>query len=338
MSSLPPAVAWRDDRLWLLDQTRLPQEVVVDCMESVDEAISAIQALRVRGAPAIGIAAAYGLLIKLAAAPDIRAEFAARAARMLTARPTAVNLSAAVLRMRACADTTPDGDLIPRLTATAIAIHDEDRELCRRIGEAGAPLVARYPRVLTHCNAGALAVSELGTALAPIYVAHRRGVAVQVIADETRPLLQGARLTTLELHRAGVPVTLITDSSAASMMSAGRVDMAIVGADRVAANGDTANKIGTLGVAILCKHFNLPFYVACPGTTIDLATPGGYAIEIEERDASEVTMIGDTVIAPPGIHVLNYAFDVTPSALITGFITDAGIIRPPFADGLRQFG
>ena len=222
-----------------------------------------------------------------------------------------------------------------KLLQEAKAIHTEDAMACRAIGEFGAPLVGRHPRLLTHCNAGALAVSELGTALAPIYVAHRQGAKLHVFVDETRPLLQGARLTAWELQRAGVECTLITDNMAASVMAEGRVDAVIVGADRVAANGDVANKIGTLNLAILCKYFNLPFYVACPWSTIDLDTPQGSDIAIEQRQPSEVTQIMDVPIAPEGVDVANPAFDVTPAALVTCIITERGLIEPPLATNLR---
>lgn len=344
-SILPRAVAWHDGELRLLDQTRLPQaEVYVSCRD-VETVYEAIASLRVRGAPAIGIAAAYGLLLPfqdIHVPDELRVqdsqvsieELQRRADYLIQARPTAVNLAWAIKRMLNSAQGRQNVDVLT-LLKEAKAIHAEDAKACRAIGEFGAPLVSGHPRLLTHCNAGALAVSELGTALAPIYVAHRQGIKLHVFVDETRPLLQGARLTAWELRRAGVDSTLITDSMAATVMAEGRVDAVIVGADRVAANGDVANKIGTLNLAILCKYFNLPFYVACPWSTIDLNTPQGSDIAIEQRLSSEVTRIMDVPIAPDGVGVFNPAFDVTPAALVTCVITERGVIEPPFAVNLR---
>jgi methylthioribose-1-phosphate isomerase len=218
----------------------------------------------------------------------------------------------------------------------AVRIHDQDRAICRAIGEAGVDLIKPGCGVLTHCNAGALATSELGTATAAMYLAHGRGVPFRVYADETRPLLQGARLTSWELQRSGVDVTLICDDMAAYVMSRGLVDLCIVGCDRVAANGDTANKIGTYGVAILARHFGIPLYVACPSSTYDRSTPGGEQIVIEERDAEEVTSFGARRTGPQGIKVKNPSFDVTPHVLISGFLTEKGLIRAPFQENLAK--
>jgi methylthioribose-1-phosphate isomerase len=334
--TIPRSVSWSGGKLTLLDQTRLPaEETYIQC-ESTEMVVDAIKRLAVRGAPAIGIAAAYGLIVDLPVGSEKSALLPIlelRARELIDARPTAVNLAWAVNRMMCIArdcDAGTSGELLDRLEHEAVNIHEEDAAACRRIGEAGLPLIESHPRLLTHCNAGALAVSELGTALAPIYLAHENGVKVHVFVDETRPLLQGARLTAYELGKAGVPHTLIADNMAAQAMSRGLVDAVITGADRVAANGDVANKIGTLNLAILCKHFALPFYVACPMSTVDPATPTGAEIVIEERSPDEVTMIGDRRIAPVDIHVSNPAFDVTPNELISAIITEEGVLEPPF--------
>jgi len=337
-SSLPPTIEWRDGTLYLLDQTRLPRECVVEAVDSVEAVWRAIHELRVRGAPAIGVAAAYGLCVAMRReSADSRDTFLARleahAAFLDSARPTAVNLRWALERMlsHARAESSATGAaLYEALVAEAQRIHQEDIELCARIGEAGRALIAPGSGVLTHCNAGALATAGIGTATAPLYCAHRDGVAFRVYADETRPLLQGARLTAYELKQAGLDVTLITDSMAPALMAQGLIDLVIVGTDRVAANGDVANKIGTLGVAIAAKHFGIPFYVACPSSTLDLRTASGADIVIEERGADEVTQLAGRRVAPEGMKVRNPAFDVTPHALVTGIVTELGIVRAPF--------
>lgn len=342
---LPKAIEWRKGELLILDQTRLPHEVVIESVTGFEALIDCIKTLKIRGAPAIGIAAAYGMVLGLASSNHIsqlQQEFSRRANRLKAARPTAVNLSWAVQRMLDCLqkqhaqnqrsknDTHEAGpsDIIKLLVEEAIKIHQEDSELCRRIGQQGLALVEKYPNILTHCNAGAFAVSQMGTALAPIYLAKEKGIEVHVYVGETRPLLQGARLTAYELREMGVPMTLITDSMAATVMQTGRVDMVLVGADRIAANGDVANKIGTLGLAVLCQHFNIPFYVAVPWSTLDLSIDSGADIVIEERSDEEITHIRDQPIAPAGVKVFNPAFDITPSALVTGLITDKGVLSP----------
>lgn len=341
------SLRWEDGELYLLDQTRLPTDLSYLRQNSVEDVWNSIKELKVRGAPAIGIAGAYGLLVALrekrSLPPREFLEEAGRAASYLEgSRPTAVNLSWALSRMMAAAKGSGAADseeLYAALEREAVAIHEEDKAICRAIGEAGLPLIREGAGVLTHCNAGALATSELGTATAPLYLAHRAGRSFRVYADETRPLLQGARLTAWELKKAGVDVTLICDDMAAYVMSRGLVDLCIVGCDRVAANGDAANKIGTLGVAVLARHFGIPFYVACPSSTVDLATPSGDGIVIEERAPEEVTFFGARRTGPEGVKVRNPAFDVTPSELITGFVTDAGIIGPPYREKLqRAFG
>jgi methylthioribose-1-phosphate isomerase len=336
--NLPATLTWENDCLRILDQTRLPAETVIETLTSAHEVWRAIHELRVRGAPAIGVAAAYGLCVAMQPSRDLplgafRDALKERAAYLDSARPTAVNLSWSLKRMLRAADRPDASDtlsLYRALADEAAAIHREDQALCEQIGRHGMTLIAPGSGVLTHCNAGALATTGIGTATAPIYLAQRAGIAFRVYADETRPLLQGARLTTYELQQAGVDVTLITDGMAASMFAAKRVDVVIVGADRVAANGDFANKIGTLSLAIVARHFKVPFYVACPSSTLDLQTPDGAAIPIEQRRDDEVTHLGGQMIAPAGVKVCNPAFDVTPHELVTGYITERGIVEAPF--------
>jgi methylthioribose-1-phosphate isomerase len=344
---VPATLEWRDDALYLLDQTRLPLEIVIERQASVEQVWESIRALKVRGAPAIGVAGAYGLCVAMQASrtdgvESFRALVAERAAYLASARPTAVNLQWSLRRLQArltrlevasedaSEDARMGGALYGALVDEARRIHAEDRALCEGIGRHGVALIRPGCGVLTHCNAGALATTGIGTATAPMYLAHRRGTRFRVYADETRPLLQGARLTAFELQRAGIDVTLLTDNMAAATMQRGLVDVAIVGTDRVAANGDFANKIGTLGVAILAKHFGIPLYVACPSSSLDLATRGGEGIVIEERAGDEVTSFGARRTAPEGVAVRNPAFDVTPHALVAGFITERGLVGPPF--------
>ena len=335
-------VRWEGDHVRLLDQTRLPAEKVEIEIRTVPEMVEAIQRLRVRGAPAIGIAAAMGLVAALARHRDetpekFREHLEQGAERLAAARPTAVNLSWAMDRMREVAASHQDmaaAALWERLEAEALAILEEDRAMCRRIGEAAQDVIREQAGILTHCNAGGLATSGYGTALACAYVAHERGKRIHVYADETRPLLQGSRLTAWELMESGVDVTLITDGMTAATMAAGGIDLVIVGADRVAANGDTANKIGTYGVAILAREHGIPFYVAAPRTTFDFSTPTGAGIPIEQRDPGEVTHGFGKATAPAGVKVFSPAFDVTPARYITGFFTDAGLLEPPYEESL----
>ncbi len=330
----PRPIAWEPPRLVLLDQTRLPLEERYLEVADLPTLAEAIRSLRVRGAPLIGVAAAYGLALA-AQAPAVSreallAEVEAAWATLRATRPTAVNLHWALDRMLARARSTR-GDaaaLRAALEAEAVAIHEEDRRMCAAIGAAGLPLVPDGALVLTHCNAGALATGGIGTALAPVYAAQAAGRRVAVLADETRPLLQGSRLTAWELHRAGIPVTLLADGMAASRLRRGDVTCVIVGADRIAANGDTANKIGTYGVALAARAHGVPFYVAAPRSTVDLSIPDGSRIPIEERTEGEVTAWQGVRSAPEGVPAWNPAFDVTPAALVTGFITDLGLLRP----------
>jgi methylthioribose-1-phosphate isomerase len=343
-SRLPPTIEWRGGELYLLDQTRLPHEVVMEAQNSTEDVWRSIRALKVRGAPAIGVAAAYGLCVAMRpfrseALAAFRRAIEEQSAYLDSARPTAVNLRWALRRMQrvaADAEVEDSQSLYDLLVDEAIRIHHEDQALCRGIGEAGLPLITEGAGVLTHCNAGALATSGVGTATAPLYLALERGIGFRVFADETRPLLQGARLTSWELMQAGADVTLITDSMAASMMNAGAIDLVITGTDRVAANGDVANKIGTLGVAIIADHFGIPFYVATPSSTIDLDCPTGAEIPIEERDGDEVTSLAGVRTAAAGVRTRNPAFDVTPHALVAGLITERGIVRPPYAENLAK--
>lgn len=326
----------------LIDQTRLPE--TLEYLETTDITTmwQAIQSLQVRGAPAIGIAAA--MAIAAAAAEGDRSisvpeRVRQAAAYITTSRPTAVNLFWAAKRMIRCAEqhaNLPPDDTIERLVQEACLLRDEDAAMCRAIGRHGADLLSPNDGILTHCNAGGLATAEFGTALAPLYTAHERGIPLQVYADETRPLLQGARLTTWELNQAGIPVTLICDNMAAQVMKEGRIQHVMVGADRIAANGDAANKIGTYGVALLAHAHHIPFYVLAPTSTIDLTTATGSDIPIEQRSAEEITCGFGCRTAPKGIHVYAPAFDVTPAALITAIICQHGRIQPPFNEGLRK--
>jgi methylthioribose-1-phosphate isomerase len=340
-------VAWvggaEDGFVRLIDQTRLPMEFVrIDCRE-VASVWEAIKALRVRGAPAIGIAAAYGSVIGARAgganSPDaVRRAHREATDHLRTSRPTAVNLFWALDRMDRTAREAEDLDgpgLLSRLLDEANAISAEDKAMCRAIGTFGAALVAPGQGVLTHCNAGGLATADYGTALAVLFTAHEQGKGIHVFADETRPLLQGARLTAWELQRRGVPVTLICDNMAAQVMKEGKVQMVVVGADRIAANGDTANKIGTYGVALLAMAHAIPFYVAAPSSTFDLSLADGSTIPIEQRDAREVTHGLGRQTAPDGVAVYNPAFDVTPASLIAGIITERGVIRPVTESNIR---
>lgn len=331
--TLPAAIRWEDGNLYLLDQRRLPGSVEYLHIRSIDEAEHAIAELAVRGAPAIGIAAAYALVVAMAdptTGESVSSSFVERldalGMRLRRARPTAVNLAWAIERICRRGRRQPE---LAAIADEAVAIHQEDIDICLGIGRHGAGLIAPDSVVLTHCNAGALAVSALGTATAPMYLQHQAGVPFRVLVDETRPLLQGARLTAWELSAAGIDVTLICDNMAASFMARGEVDLVLVGTDRVTRNGDVVNKIGTLGLAVLCRHFDVPFYVACPSSTFDAATPSGDAVPIEERPAAEV--LGDHAAR---VKVRNPAFDVTPGELVTGIITEHGIARPPLAANL----
>ncbi|MCK9487631.1 MAG: S-methyl-5-thioribose-1-phosphate isomerase [Dehalococcoidia bacterium] len=333
-------IAWADGAVRLLDQTALPEETRTLALGSVDEVAEAIRVMRVRGAPAIGITAAYGLALAAHLAPQgpdgTAAKAVHRAAEVLAAtRPTAVNLRWAIDRvLRAIAGYEGEATVRAAALAEARAIHEEQHDADRAMAEAGAVLFPPGATVLTHCNTGPLATGGLGTALGVIVEGYREGRVAHVYADETRPRLQGARLTAWELQQHGVPFDLIADAAAASLLAAGRVQAVIVGADRIARNGDTANKVGTLGLAVLAQHYGVPFYVAAPVSTFDFDKPDGAAIPIEERDASEVLEVGGVRVAAPGASALNPAFDVTPAPLVTAFVTEAGVLRPPFEEPL----
>ena len=345
MTERVEAVRFEDGQLVLLDQTLLPGEKTFLRLEDVDDVWEAIKMLRVRGAPAIGGAAAYGLYLGVRAVPDDagREAFMAKLGEvrdyLASSRPTAVNLFWALDRLvgAAKADETSDvAGLKERLLAEARAIQAEDEAMCRAIGEHALTLFDGVESVLTHCNAGGLATMGIGTALAPIYLAAEQGRTIHVFSDETRPLLQGARITTWELSQAGLPVTLITDGMAATVMRQGKIQAVIVGTDRVAANGDVANKIGTYGVAILAHEHGIPFYVAAPSSTIDFGTPDGEAIEIELRDPEEVRRLGGRQTAPDGIGVYNPAFDVTPARYVSAIVTEKGVVTAPYEANLRK--
>ncbi len=329
--------------LVIIDQTLLPGEVRMLSLTDRDDIFEAIRSLRVRGAPAIGAAAAVGLAVLAARrAPSsleaLKAGVREDSAFIASARPTAVNLFWALTRMEKVLERgfSSVEEALEALRSEAESIIAEDVETCRRIGENGLTLLRDGMGVLTHCNAGKLATVKYGTATAPMYLALERGMKLRIYADETRPLLQGARLTAYELSAAGADVTLQCDDMAASAMAEGLIDIVITGADRIAANGDAANKIGTLGLAVLAKHYGIPFYIAAPFSTIDLATPDGSGIKIEQRDASEVTELWYARrMAPEGVKVRNPAFDVTDHLLITGIITERGVARPDYLTSLR---
>src|SRR2546430_5372673 len=341
-----PTIAREADVVVMIDQRKLPaEEIYVRCTTAAEVA-RAIKTMVIRGAPAIGVAAAYGIALgmrKSAATgtQKFAAEFYKMCELMAATRPTAVNLFWAIDRMkRSFAEGANAGESVDqikdRLDHEAEAVHDEDVANCRAMGAHGASVVPQDARILTHCNAGALATAGYGTALGVIRGAVEAGKHVSVFADETRPFLQGARLTAWELVRDGIETTVITDSMAGALMPQGRINFVVVGADRIAANGDTANKIGTYGVAVLAREHDIPFYVAAPLSTIDLNTPDGSRIPIEERSAKEVTHVGGAQLAPDGALVWNPAFDVTPHHLIAGIITERGIFRAPYTESLRQ--
>lgn len=338
------SIEWHGDHLRLLDQTRLPERSVYVDIDDIGRVWEAINRMRVRGAPAIGIAAAYGLYLGIRNLPEsgyesFRVEVDRLAGYLASARPTAVNLQWALDRLRQTIHAHRDQSIPAikeRVFRAARTIHEEDKRVCRRIGEHGLEVVGRRSRILTHCHTGSLATGKFGTALSVVYHAHWDGHDIHVWVDETRPQLQGARITAWELQQAGIPMKLIVDSTAGYLMKLGKVDLIITGTDRVAANGDTANKIGTYMLAVLAAHHGIPFYVAAPLSSVDMNTPSGNDIPVEERDASEVLGFGDKQTAPPKTGVFNPSFDVTPANLITGFITEEGIIRPDFREGFQN--
>lgn len=328
---IPPTIEWRRDRIRLIDQRELPARLTfVECA-TVGEVCEAIRSMAVRGAPALGVTGAYGVAL---AARHARGAAAVRSAaeRLVATRPTAVNLAWGVARaLDAYERSGPDGAL-----AEAHRIASDDVAANRAIGRYGADLLPEGSRVMTHCNAGALACVGYGTAVGVIRAAAEAGKRPRVWVGETRPVLQGARLTAWELDRLGIDATLVADTMAASLMGRGDVDVVVVGADRIAANGDVANKIGTYGLAVLAAHHDVPFLVAAPTSTIDLSTPDGGAIEVEERDADEVRRVAGTLIAPARVTALNRAFDVTPAKLVTAIVTEQGVARRPYARSLAR--
>lgn len=334
-------ITWENGRLEIIDQTLLPTTYERIALTDLEQVWEAIKSLRVRGAPAIGICAAFGVLVGVKERqPSNMAELtdAVRSATeyLATSRPTAVNLFWALNRMRAVSDSLPENmevtDAVRRLEQEATAILEEDKTLCRAIGKHGAALIKPGDGVLTHCNAGGLATGDYGTALAVMFSAHASGTNFAAYADETRPLLQGARLTAWELANAGIDVTVICDSMAAQVMREGKIQLVVVGADRIAANGDTANKIGTYSLAIAARHHQVPFYVVAPTSTIDLALDEGGAIPIEERAPEEVAEPEGHRLAPFGTEAWNPAFDVTPAELVTALVTERGVFHGPTYD------
>ncbi|MDD5697631.1 MAG: S-methyl-5-thioribose-1-phosphate isomerase [Victivallaceae bacterium] len=342
--SYTPALAGQGGRLRLIDQTLLPEQLQYIELADTEAIFDAIRRLAVRGAPAIGCAAALGLAavvrpVKFNNSAELLAFAEKTAARLADSRPTAVNLSWALDRsLREIRNniTASPAELQNILLKTALDILAEDIQMCRSIGLHGKPLLRDGMGILTHCNAGALATGDYGTALAPVYVAHETGLKIKVYSDETRPLLQGSRLTAWELNRAGVEVVTICDNMVAQVMKEGKIDLVIVGADRIAANGDAANKIGTYGVAVLAQYHHIPFYVAAPYSTFDLNLADGSGIPIEQRRADEIATGFGRRTAPESVTFYNPAFDVTPHELITGIITEKGLIRPPFAPQIAK--
>src|SRR5687767_7391706 len=346
ISTMLPTIEWKDDAVVMIDQRKLPaSEVYVSC-STAQEVAKAIKTMVIRGAPAIGVAAAMGVALgmrrsKATGTKQFATEFQKLCDLMAATRPTAVNLFWAIERMKKVFAEAAQGgcsvnEIKQRLEAEARRIHDEDVESCRTMGAHGAALVPQDARILTHCNAGALATAGYGTALGVIRAAAEQGKKVAVLADETRPFLQGARLTAWELLKDGIDTTVITDNMAGAMMRLGHVDLVVVGADRIAANGDVANKIGTYAVAVLARAHDIPFYVAAPISTVDLATADGSTIPIEERNDKEVTHVGASRVTPEGARIRNPAFDVTPNKYVTAIITERGIARAPYNESLAE--
>jgi len=333
-----PTIEWRGDRIVLIDQRRLPlEEIFVECLTYEDVAL-AIETMAIRGAPAIGVAAAFGVALGFSAVKDGQnadEEFARISERLRRTRPTARNLFWALERMQAVFNDSralPLEELKEKLVLEALNVEREDIEINKKISEFGATLIKDGDAILTHCNAGGLATAGYGTAVGVIRVAWEQGKKIQVFVDETRPFLQGARLTAFELEKLGIPYYVITDSMAGWMMHRGESNLAVVGADRIARNGDTANKIGTYSAAVLARENGVPFYIAAPFSTFDFSLETGDGIPIEERPAQEVREINGRPITPPGARVRNPAFDVTPARYISAFITENGIFRPPYGN------
>jgi len=346
MDFKPPfqSITWNEDRVTIIDQTFLPEREVYIDLNSAGQVWEAIKKMKVRGAPAIGITGAYGLYLGIKGLKETTFDsFYSEADRIAeylnSARPTAVNLSWALKRLMAtiyAAKEKPLEEIKEIVLKTAVTIHNEDRRLCKSIGENGLELIPDNAKILTHCNTGGLATGEFGTAFSVILHAHHAGKLEQVWVDETRPLLQGSRLTAWELQKAEIPFNLNVDSAAAFLMQQGKVDLVILGADRITKNGDTANKIGTYSLAVLADAHNIPFYVAAPYSTIDMELETGSEIEIEQRDADEVTNFGNKQTAPDKVDVYNPAFDVTPNHLISAIITEKGVIKPNYKTNFEK--
>ncbi|MFF2497977.1 S-methyl-5-thioribose-1-phosphate isomerase [Peribacillus sp. NPDC058075] len=343
LAPLPYSVQWDDTHITLLNQQALPSITEFIELHSVDDVYDSILTLKVRGAPAIGLTAAFGVALgakqeTTAELAEFKKNVARHIEKLASSRPTAVNLFWALRRMENTLQAAQSISTAKEaLVSEAKTIFAEDEEMCRKIGEHGLSLFARGDSILTHCNAGGIATARYGTALAPFHLAKEKDFPLKVYACETRPVLQGARLTAWELMQAGVDVTLISDNMAAHTIHQKGINGIIVGADRIAANGDTANKIGTLGLAILAKHFGIPFYVAAPSTTFDLTLESGTSIPIEERNEAEITFIQGVRVAPENVKTFNPAFDVTPNHLITSIITENGIITPDFIKNIPLF-
>jgi len=338
------SIEWRADHVRIIDQTYLPGREVYSDIRDVGRMWEAIKKLRIRGAPAIGIAAAYGFYLGIKELPEnsfdsFWVEVERVADYLESARPTAINLKWALDRLKTTIQAHKEkeiSEIKDIVLKTAKTIHDEDKRICKKIGEVGVKLVGGKAKILTHCNTGSLATGQYGTALSVIYHAHDQGKDIHIWVDETRPLLQGARLTSWELMNAEIPMKLITDSTAGSLMRRGEVDMVMVGTDRVAANGDTANKIGTYPLAVLAKENDIPFYVAVPLSTIDMELGNGDNIPIEERDGDEIATFNGSQVAPKKVETYNPAFDITSHQYVTAFITEKGIIEPPFDQNFKK--
>lgn len=336
------SIEWKMDYVRIIDQTFLPARTIFCDIRDVGQMWEAIKKLRVRGAPAIGIAAAYGFYLGVRDLQEesyagFKIEVERIADYLASSRPTAINLNWALERLKTTIHAHRDksiSEIKEIILKTAITIHEEDKRICERIGKNGQELIPQNAEILTHCNTGSLATGMYGTALSMIYHAHLAGKNVHVWVDETRPLLQGARLTAWELMKAEIPMTLICDSAAGHVLKSKKVDLIVVGTDRVAANGDTANKIGTYALSVLAKEHGIPFYVAAPLSSIDMNVKSGNDIPIEERDAKEITEVGNSTVAPNKVNVFNPAFDVTPAENITAFITEKGIVKPDYSKNL----
>ena len=336
-------IIFKGDHLQILDQRRLPNEIVYNKRITIEEVFNAIKDMELRGAPLIGITAAYGMYLSIldfiGDSEALLKQLRNNGEYLVKARPTAVNLDWEIKRMISIAEKNVKKEITEtkkELLSEALLINTEDVEICKNIGENLLKLLNKDDGLLTHCNAGALATYKYGTATAPMYLGHERGWHFKIFADETRPYNQGARLTAFELSEAGMDVTLICDNMAGVVMSQGKVDAVIVGCDRVAANGDTANKIGTMTLSVLAKEFDIPFYIAAPTPTIDMDTPSGEEIPIEERSHEEITTFKGQRVAPEGISVYNPAFDVSPAANITAIVTEKGIVYPPYKENLAK--